>query len=165
MRKVLISVIGGGAAGPDEIAMAREVGRQIARGSAVLVCGGLGGVMEAACCGAHEEGGETLGFLPGERVSDANRCLDIALPTGLGEARNFLVARASDGVVAVGGALGTLSELAFALKKRIPVAAIGSWSLEKKRLPRDIVFLRAGDAAEAVRFVFENIRRQSIHGA
>lgn len=159
MRKVAISVIGAGRADARELAAAEAVGRQIARGGAVVVCGGLGGVMEAACRGAHAEGGLTLGLLPGETASGANPYLDIVLPTGLGEARNVLVARVSDGVVAVGGALGTLSELAFALKKRLPVAAIGSWDLEKERLPEDVVFFEAEDAAEAVAFVLQHIKR------
>lgn len=157
MGKTLISVIGAGAASAAEKRTAEEVGRLVAEGGAVLVCGGLGGVMAAACRGAHAAGGLTVGFLPGDDSSGGNTDLDIALPTGLGEARNVLVARASDGVVAVGGALGTLSELAFALKKRVPVAALGSWRLEVERLPEDAPFLEALSPAEAVRFVFEKI--------
>lgn len=157
MRKTLISVIGAGAASAAEKRTAEAVGRLIAERGAVLVCGGLGGVMEAACRGAHEAGGLTVGFLPGDDASGGNADLDIALPTGLGEARNVLVARASDGVVAVGGALGTLSELAFALKKRVPVAALGSWKLETARLPEDALFLEASSPGEAVEFVFGEI--------
>ncbi|MHC4713056.1 MAG: TIGR00725 family protein [Planctomycetota bacterium] len=157
MRKRLISVIGAGAATADELKSAEEVGREIARCGAVLVCGGLGGVMEAACKGAKGEGGFTVGILPGEDGDRGNPYLDIALATGLGEARNILVARASDGVIAVGGALGTLSELAFAIKKRLPVAAIASWRLDKDRLPADVVFAEAASAKEAVDFVMERI--------
>jgi len=153
----LISVIGAGVASAAEKRTAEEVGRLVAERGAVLVCGGLSGVMEAACRGAHEAGGLTVGFLPGDDASGGNAEVDIALPTGLGEARNVLVARASDGVVAVGGALGTLSELAFALKKRVPVAALGSWRLEVERLPEDAVFLDAPSPAEAVKFVFGEI--------
>jgi len=157
VRKILISVIGAGAASDAEKETAREVGRLIAEGGAVLVCGGLGGVMEAACRGAHSAGGLTVGFLPGDDPSSGNPEIDLPLPTGLGEARNVLVARASDGVIAVGGALGTLSELAFALKKRLPVAALDSWRLEAERLPSDAVFLEASTPAEAVGFIFERI--------
>ena len=159
VRKTLISVIGAGAATSEEEAAAEEVGREVAKRGAVLVCGGLGGVMEAACRGAKAEGGLTLGFLPGDGADCGNPHLDIALPTGLGEARNVLVARVSDGVVAVGGSLGTLSELAFALKKRLPVASVGSWRLETERLPADALFLEASSAADAIAFVMEHVRK------
>ncbi len=157
MRKTLISVIGAGAATADEIRAAEDVGREIALRGAALVCGGLGGVMEAACRGAKAEGGFTIGILPGEKADGGNPYLDVALPTGLGEARNVLVARVSDGVVAVGGALGTLSELAFAIKKRLPVAAIGSWRLDRGKLPSDALFHEAASAEEAVEFVMRHI--------
>lgn len=157
MRKTLVSVIGAGAATPEERAQAEEVGRLIGEAGAVLVCGGLGGVMEAACRGAKKAGGLTLGFLPGESPQTSNPHLDIALPTGLGEVRNALVARSADGVIAVGGALGTLSELAFAIKKRLPVAAIGSWELNAERLPPDACFFEAETPSEAVDFVMKRI--------
>jgi uncharacterized protein (TIGR00725 family) len=96
----------------------------------VLVCGGLGGVMEAACRGARDGGGATLGILPGADRRQANRFVDVAVPTGLGEARNALVVRASDALIAVGGAYGTLSEIAFALKAGKPVVGLGSWEIE-----------------------------------
>jgi uncharacterized protein (TIGR00725 family) len=106
------------------------VGREVARHGAVLVCGGLGGVMEAACRGAKEAGGTTFGILPGGDRSAANRFVDYALPTGLGEARNTLVVRCADALVAVGGAYGTLSEIAFALKAGKRVIGIGSWDID-----------------------------------
>ncbi len=157
MRRTLISVIGAGDADSTQTAAAEKVGRLIAERGAIVVCGGLGGVMEAACRGAHRAGGLTLGFLPGESGREGNVHLDIAVPTGLGEARNVLVARGSDAVVAIGGALGTLSELAFALKKRLPVAALSSWSLEAARLPDDVVLLDASSPEEAVQFVFDRM--------
>jgi hypothetical protein len=160
LRRTVIAVIGAGRATPAEKAVAREVGASIARRGAVLLCGGLGGVMEAACAGAVAEGGVTIGLLPGTDTADAAASVEIALPTGMGEARNYLVATGAEGVVAVGGSLGTLSELAFALKKRLPVAAIGSWKLDPWQLPDDAVFFVTSDPAEAVAFVFERIGRR-----
>jgi uncharacterized protein (TIGR00725 family) len=134
-----ISVIGAGQASDDEMAAAEEIGRRLAEAGAVLVCGGLGGVMEAACRGAKGCGGMTVGILPGMRREDGNPYLDVAIPTGLGEMRNALVVRASDGLVAVGGEFGTLSEIALALKAGKPVVALGGWELA-----------RAGEAVDAI---------------
>jgi uncharacterized protein (TIGR00725 family) len=94
------------------------------------VCGGLGGVMEAACRGAKDAGGTTVGILPGTDREAANRFVDIAIPTGLGEARNALVVRAADALIAVGGGYGTLSEIALALKAGKRVVGLGSWEIE-----------------------------------
>jgi uncharacterized protein (TIGR00725 family) len=96
----------------------------------VVVCGGLGGVMEAACRGAKGAGGTTIGILPGVDRSAANPFVDVAIPTGLGEARNALVVRAADALIAVGGGYGTLSEIAFALKAGKRVAGIGTWEID-----------------------------------
>jgi len=106
------------------------VGRLLAEHGAVLVCGGLGGTMEAACRGAKQAGGTTVGLLPGESRSDANRFVDVAIPTGLGEARNALVVRSADVVVAVGGGYGTLSEIALALKMGKRVVGLGTWEID-----------------------------------
>jgi uncharacterized protein (TIGR00725 family) len=96
----------------------------------VLVCGGLGGVMEAACRGAKEAGGTTVGILPGTERSDANAYVDIAIPTGLGQARNAIVARAADALVAVGGGYGTLSEIALALRHDKRVVGLATWEID-----------------------------------
>jgi uncharacterized protein (TIGR00725 family) len=96
----------------------------------VVVCGGLGGAMEAACRGAHEAGGTTVGILPGLERGEANRYVDIAVATGLGEARNVLVVRAADALIAVGGGHGTLSEIAFALKTGKRVVGLQSWDID-----------------------------------
>jgi uncharacterized protein (TIGR00725 family) len=106
------------------------VGRLVAERGAVLVCGGLGGAMEAACRGAKQAGGLTVGILPGSDRSDANPYVDVALPTGLGEARNALVVRAADAVIAIGGGYGTLSEIAFALKAGKRVIGLDTWDIE-----------------------------------
>ena len=107
---------------------AYEVGREIAAQKWTLICGGLGGVMEAASKGAAENGGLTVGILPGNDRAEANRYISVVIPTGLGHARNAVIAAAADGVVAVGGKYGTLSEVALSLKMGKPVAAIGRWS-------------------------------------
>jgi uncharacterized protein (TIGR00725 family) len=112
-----------------DVAVAEQVGHELGSRGAVLVCGGLGGVMEAACRGAKEAGGTTIGILPGNDRSAANSYVDLAIPTGLGEARNALVVRAADALVAVGGGYGTLSEIAFALKDGKRVVGLGSWDI------------------------------------
>jgi uncharacterized protein (TIGR00725 family) len=143
-RKVLpgpaVSVIGSGTAAKEQAAAAREVGRLLAEAGYTLVCGGLGGVMEAACRGAKEVGGLTIGILPTGRRDDANPYVDVPVVTGLGEARNIIVATTGRAVVAVGGSLGTLSEVAFALKHNIPVVGLHTWDLEVARLPGMNVF-------------------------
>ena len=110
--------------------LAEEVGRLIARAGAALVCGGMGGVMEAACRGAKSEGGLTIGILPGPDRGGANSCVDIAIATGLGEARNLAIIRTSDVLVAVGGSYGTLSEIGFALKMGKRVVGLRTWDIE-----------------------------------
>ena len=122
-----IAVVGPGSAGEVELALAEEAGAAVAAAGCGLVCGGLGGVMEAACRGARSRGGLTLGLLPGLDRDAANGWVIVAVPTGLGEARNALVVRAADAVVAIGGGWGTLSEIALALKTGVPVVGVGTW--------------------------------------
>lgn len=126
-----ISVSGSGDAPPEVSALAEEVGSLLAEAGAVVVCGGLGGVMEAVCRGAKSAGGTTVGILPGTVRSDANDFVDVALPTGLGESRNALVARAADALIAIGGEFGTLSEIGLALKIGKPVVGLGTWELQR----------------------------------
>jgi uncharacterized protein (TIGR00725 family) len=114
----------------DEIARAEEVGRLLATRRAVLVCGGLGGVMEAVSRGAASAGGTVLGILPGSDRGEANEHVTVALATGLGEMRNALVVRAADALIAVGGAYGTLSEISLALRTGVPVVGVGTWELD-----------------------------------
>src|SRR5436190_18560691 len=125
-----VAVVGPSEASPDEIAAAEGVGAELAGRGAVVVCGGLGGVMEAACRGAKGAGGTTVGILPGADRAAANAFVDVALPTGLGEARNALVVRAADVLIAVGGAYGTLSEIALALKAGKRVVGLRSWDID-----------------------------------
>ncbi|KAA0003679.1 MAG: TIGR00725 family protein [Thermoplasmata archaeon] len=124
-----ISVIGGGECSKDAYEMAVEVGRRIARMNAVLITGGLGGIMEAACKGAKEEGGITIGILPGERKEEGNVYLDYVIATGLGQARNALVVLNADIVIAINGEYGTLSEIALALKYGKKVYGLKSWDV------------------------------------
>ena len=116
--------------GDEPIVAAAEVGRLLAERGAVLVCGGLGGVMEGACRGAKEAGGLTVGILPGADRADANPFVDVVLPTGLGEARNALVVGAADVAIAIGRGYGTLSEVALALKAGKRVIGLGTWEIE-----------------------------------
>jgi uncharacterized protein (TIGR00725 family) len=125
-----VAVVGAGDASNAELEAAETVGRELARRGVVVVCGGLGGVMAAACRGAASAGGLTVGILPGADRSAANEWVRVAIPTGLGEVRNALVVRAADAVVAVGGAYGTLSEIALALKRGIPVVGLGTWEID-----------------------------------
>jgi uncharacterized protein (TIGR00725 family) len=127
--KLYVAVIGASRARPEDLAEAEAAGRRLAELGAIVVTGGRGGVMEAACRGAKDGGGQTVGILPGLDRADANEFVDVALPTGLGEMRNGLVARAADAIVAVGGAWGTLAEIALARAAGTPVFGVGSWEL------------------------------------
>lgn len=139
-----VAVVGPGeGASASALSAGAVVGRELATRGAVVVCGGLGGAMEACCRGAREAGGTTVGLLPGADRAAGNAFLSVAIPTGLGELRNGLVVRAADAVVAVPGGFGTLSEVAFALKTGRPVVVVGSWRLA----PDEVV--RVDDPAEA----------------
>jgi uncharacterized protein (TIGR00725 family) len=125
-----VAVVGPGEATGSEAEVAEAVGGELARRGAVLVTGGHGGVMAAACRGAVTAGGVSVGILPGTDRGDANQWVSIALATGLGELRNGLIVRAVDAVIAVGGAYGTLSEVALALKTGVPVIGLDTWVIE-----------------------------------
>ena len=124
-----VAVIGPGDASPEQERDAEAVGRELAATGAVVICGGLGGVMAAACRGAREAGGLTVGLLPGSDRADANPWVTVAIATGMGELRNALIVRAVDALVAVGGGFGTLSEIAFALRIGRPVVGVGTWDI------------------------------------
>lgn len=138
-----VAVIGGSRPGRAALDQAFEVGRLLARRGAVLVCGGLGGVMEAAARGARSEGGLTVGILPGLNPSDANPSIDIPVATGLGYTRNSLVVMNADAVIAVDGEYGTLSEIAYGLIYGKKVVGLGTWEVKG--------VLAAADPEEAVR--------------
>jgi len=127
---IYVAVVGTGEATPAVEVEAEAVGRLLAERGVVVVCGGLGGVMAAACRGAKAAGGVTVGILPGADRRGANRWVDVAVATGMGEARNAVVVRTADAVLAVSGGYGTLSEIALALRLGRPVVTLGSWDIE-----------------------------------
>lgn len=124
-----VGVIGAGECDAALEELAEAVGRGIARIGGVLVCGGMSGVMAAACRGAKEAGGVTVGILPGSERNQANQYVDVPVATGMGEARNLIIIRTADVLVAVGGSYGTLSEIGFALKMGKRVIGIKSWGI------------------------------------
>ncbi|HFD39772.1 MAG TPA: TIGR00725 family protein, partial [Anaerolineae bacterium] len=141
-KLIFIAVIGSAHCDAQTAALAEAVGRQIARRGAGLVCGGRGGVMEAACRGAKAAGGLTVGILPGADRREANPYVDVPIVTSLGEARNALVVRSAEAVVAVSGGYGTLSEIALALKMGRPVVGLNTWPIEAvipARTPQEAV--------------------------
>ncbi|HID94643.1 MAG TPA: TIGR00725 family protein [Candidatus Latescibacteria bacterium] len=148
---VQIGVVGASSCSEDICSLAEEVGRQIARRGAVLICGGLGGVMEAACRGARAEGGMTIGILPGSDRREANSFVDIAVVTGMGQARNLIIVQSSDAVIAIAGGYGTLSEIALALRSNVPVIGVSTWDIAAP-------IIRAKDGPEAVARAFDSLR-------
>ena len=148
-KKRFIAVIGGSQPSLLEAKLAEEVGRQLARRGAILVCGGLSGVMEAACRGASSEGGITVGILPGDNRQAANPYVQIPIVTSIGYARNIAVVKSAQAVIAIGGSYGTLSEIAHALQSDIPVIGLNTWSLSINGQPDNSIIL-AQDAVEAV---------------
>ncbi len=140
---VAIAVVGAGNAPEETRRLAFEVGREIARNGAVLVNGGLGGVMEAAAAGARDVGGHTVGILPGYDRAAANQHIEFAVATGMGEARNAIVVASADAVIALAGEGGTLAEIGFALKLGRPIVALDAWhelkGLERAATPADAV--------------------------
>ncbi|MCK4993893.1 MAG: TIGR00725 family protein [Candidatus Omnitrophica bacterium] len=129
VKRILISVIGGHKADNKTAKLAYDAGKMIAELNAVLICGGLGGVMEAAARGVKDGGGMTVGILPGKSKEDANNYIDIPIATGLGYTRNTLVAGASDIVIAFAGKEGTLSEIGFALSEKKPIIGLNTWKI------------------------------------
>jgi uncharacterized protein (TIGR00725 family) len=160
-RPVCIAVIGEGDPAPEIAALAEAVGAEIASAGAVLVCGGLGGVMEAACRGAHRKGGISIGILPAARPGDANPYVTYPIPTGLGHARNILVVRAAQVVIAIGGKYGTLSEIAFAKIEGVPVIGLHTWELRREGIGDDSI-LRATDPKEAVTLALDAARKRTV---
>jgi uncharacterized protein (TIGR00725 family) len=146
---ITIAVIGTRQPSPEEAKLAEEVGRELAKNGVVLVCGGLGGVMEAACRGARLEGGLTIGILPGNEAKSANRYVQIPIVTGMGYARNAVLVKSAQVVIAVGGGYGTLSEIAYALDFKIPVIGLSTWSFSRNN-QEDKLIIRVRNAKSAV---------------
>ena len=149
MAAPYVAVIGASNATEWELATAEALGRSLGEAGCVLVCGGLGGVMNAAARGVESVGGVSIGILPGDDRAVASKHLTVAVATGFGEARNAIVARSTDAVIAVGGEFGTLSEIALALKMGSPVIGIGTWELGRDDLDRDPI-VRVNDVHEAM---------------
>ncbi len=147
-----IGVIGASRCTGKIARIAYQVGKEIAKRKAILICGGLGGVMEEAARGAKENKGLTIGILPGFSSSDANPYIDIPIVTGMDHGRNIIVVRSCDAIIAIGGREGTLSEIAFALKLRIPLIGIESWKIEG--------VTRAKDAKDAVKKALRALEKE-----
>jgi hypothetical protein len=150
IKKVIIAVIGGSKASNKDKTAAFEVGRLIAENDAILICGGLSGVMTEAARGAKSAGGTTIGILPSDDKKSANEFIDIVIPTGMGMARNVIIARTADALIAVSGEYGTLSEIAFGLQLNKPVIGINTWDIKG--------VTHAKDAEEAVLKTFRILK-------
>jgi hypothetical protein len=157
-----IAVIGAGEASSSEVADAEAIGRLLAEAGAVLVCGGLGGVMHAAARGCSQAGGTAIGILPGDDRSPGSPHLSVTISTGLGEARNAIIVRTVDAVIAVGGEFGTLSEIGLALRMDKPVIGLSTWSLARATGSPDPL-IRATSPAEAVRQALQAARATRRH--
>jgi len=157
-QKTIIGVIGGSAIDEKNQALAYEVGKHIALNKAILVCGGLGGVMEAASRGAAENGGHVVGILPSEDKNSANPFITIPIPTGMGIGRNVLVVRTADVLIAFPGSYGTLSEVALALNVGKTVIYMpGSWNISKIGQVSSSLFKEAFDAPQAVGLALNSV--------
>ena len=148
---IQISVCGPREATDDELANAREIGRRLAEHGAAVVCGGYSGVMAAVSEGAASAGGLVVGILSGRDRSGADQNLTVAIPTGLGDARNAVIALAGDAIIVVGGSWGTLSELGLAMREGKTVVQIGGWRLADKdgRPIEGVVYVRTPEEAVA----------------
>lgn len=160
---MFIGVIGGGKCSKKVAELADEVGCELAEHGATLICGGLGGVMEAACRGAQRAGGRTIGILPGNRARDANAYVDIPIVTGMGEMRNVIIIKSVDAVIAIDGEFGTLSEIGHAFARGIPVIGLQTWELSKEGKLNDSIII-AKDAKDAVEKAITAIKRDSHIG-
>jgi hypothetical protein len=139
--EIFIAVVGGSRCSSEEAHLAEEVGRELVKHEATVVCGGLGGVMEAVCKGAAAEGGTTIGILPGDSRYTANPYVSIPIVTGMGLTRNALVVKSAHAVIAIDGSYGTLSEIAYAFINGIPVIGLNTWALSRRGLESNPIIL------------------------
>ncbi len=158
---MVIAVVGDSSCPPEETKVAETVGELLAQRGAIVICGGLGGVMAAACRGAKSKGGLAIGVLPGEDASTANPWVGIPIVTGVGYARNMAVVKSAQAVIAIGGNYGTLSEIAYALKSNIPVIGLNTWSLSRNGREDDPI-IRANSAQEAVRKAISLAKKEVV---
>lgn len=159
-RPVRIAVVGERQAPEALLRVAEQVGDQIARRGGVLVCGGMGGVMEAASRGCAAAGGTVVGILPTPCAADANPHVTIPIVTGMGEGRNIIIARSAQALIAIGGSFGTLSEIAFALRLEVPVIGLDTWSVTRPGQTADPI-VRASSPTDAVEQAWSAVLRRS----
>ena len=152
---MIVGVIGGSRIDKETAAQAYEVGKLLAEKEALVVCGGLGGVMEAACQGVADGKGVSVGILPSDDTTEANFWVSVPIATGLGVARNFIIARTAEVLIAIGGSYGTLSEIAIGLNLGKPVVALGTWDLEKAGFVDSQLFIKANGPEDAVEKAFK----------
>lgn len=164
-NRLMIAVIGGSNASPEHCTLAYRVGLELARRGATVVCGGLEGVMEAVCRGTRDGGGTAIGILPGDDPAQANPYVDIPIPTGMGYARNAIVAKAGRAIIAIDGAYGTLSEIAHALGDGTPVVGLNTWRFSANGR-EDTGIVHASSPLDAVEkaIALANQRRQPDAG-
>ncbi len=156
---MIVGVIGGSRVDKETAEMAYEVGRLLAEREALVVCGGMGGVMEAVCQGVADAEGVSVGILPTDDTTEANYYVSVPIATGMGAARNFIIARTAEVLIAIGGAYGTLSEIALGLNLGKPVIALNTWELDKAGFVDPDLFIRVRTPEEAVgkAFRFEKV--------
>lgn len=153
-RAPRIAVVGDRDASASRLVDAEDVGREIGRRGAILVCGGMGGVMEAAARGCADAGGLVVGIIPSADAKDANAFITVPIVTGMGEGRNIIVVRSAQAVIAIGGAYGTLSEIALALRLGLPVIGLHTWLFSRETPDETDAVIRVTSAAEAVEAAF-----------
>ena len=158
-KEIIVAVIGTRKPSPEESTLAEEVGRELARNGITLICGGLGGVMEDACRGACAEGGLTIGVIPGDDVKSANPYVQIPIVTGIGYARNVIIVKTAQAIIAVGGGYGTLTELGYALDSKKPVIGLKTWKFFRNN-QMDKSIIRVNSAKEAVSKALKLVKRK-----
>ena len=159
---MIIAVVGDSSCSPEEAKLAETIGELLAQQGVTVICGGLGGVMEAVCRGAKSKGGLTVGILPGQDSSTGNAWVDVPVVTGIGEARNAVVVKSARAVIAIGGSYGTLSEIAYALKSGVPVIGLNTWSLSRDGREDDSI-VRVQSAVEAANKAISLAKKPENH--
>ena len=160
-RPLIIAVIGGSNPPPEASSQAYHVGRELAARGAIVLCGGLEGVMEAVCRGARDAGGTTVGILPGDDPADANPFVDIPIATGLGYARNAVITRAAQAVIAIDGSFGTLSEIGHALADGTTVVGLETWVFAVNGQESSDIVVATGPADAVEKAIAAARRRQA----
>ena len=158
-KKIIIAVIGTRQPSLEESKLAEEVGRELAKNGAIIICGGLGGVMEDACRGACAEGGLTIGVIPGDDRKSANSYVQIPVVTGIGYARNVIIVKSAQAIIAVGGGYGTLTEIGYALDSKKPVIGLHTWKFSRNN-QMDKSIIRASSAKAAVSKALKLVKRK-----